>query len=146
MVLLDGAAATEERDEEDDTADSDEEGGSAEEVVAEKVEVVGVGALDDSAGADEEQAGEGEKEVEEEEAVLDALHVGLHSGGWRSRRAGEILAGLAEWWLGRRLQHCTGVKGWRMEAACGLRPCGLPHRQELQKSFDTIDIWPVLFQ
>ena len=48
MVLLDRAAAPEEGDKEDDAADDDEEDGGVEELVAEEVKVLGVGALDHS--------------------------------------------------------------------------------------------------
>ena len=56
VVLLDGAAAAEEGHEEDDAADHDEEDGGVEELVAKKVEVLAVHALDDSAGDDQAEA------------------------------------------------------------------------------------------
>ena len=56
MVLLDGAAAAKEGDEEDDAANDNEEDGSVEELVAQKVEILGVRSLDHSAGHYQEKS------------------------------------------------------------------------------------------
>ena len=56
VVLLDGTTAAEERDEEDDASDNDEEDRSGEELVAEEVQVLTVGSLDDTSSHDQEQS------------------------------------------------------------------------------------------
>ena len=56
MVLLDRAAAAKEGDKEDDAANDNEEDGSVEELVAEKVEILGVRSLDHSAGHYQEKS------------------------------------------------------------------------------------------
>ena len=56
MVLLDRAAAAKEGDEEDDAANDNEEDGSVEELVTEKVEILGICSLDHSAGHDQEKS------------------------------------------------------------------------------------------
>ena len=58
VVLLDGSATSEESHKEDDAADNDEEDRSGEELVAQKVEVLAVGSLDNPASHYEEQPGE----------------------------------------------------------------------------------------
>ena len=104
MVLLDRPAAPKEGDEEDDAADDDEEDGGVEELVAEEVEVLGVGTLDHSPHHYQQKARKlrietytielkiatadilihldllthRKKKVEEEEAVLDAFDARLH--------------------------------------------------------------------
>ena len=55
MVLLDGAATPEEGHEEDDAAHDDQEHGGGEELVPEKVEILGVGSLNNSSGDNQEQ-------------------------------------------------------------------------------------------
>jgi len=59
-ILLDGSAAPEESDEEDDAADHDEEDGRVEEVVAQEVQVLTVGSLNDSTGYNQHQTGKRE--------------------------------------------------------------------------------------
>ena len=56
MVLLDRAAAAKEGDKEDDAANDNEEDGSVEELVTEKVEILGIRSLDHSAGHDQEKS------------------------------------------------------------------------------------------
>ena len=56
MVLLDRAAAAKEGDEEDDAANNNEEDGSVEELVTEKVEILGIRSLDHSAGHYQEKS------------------------------------------------------------------------------------------
>ena len=56
VVLLDRAAAAKEGDEEDDAANNNEEDGSVEELVAEKVKILGVRPLDHSAGHYQEKS------------------------------------------------------------------------------------------
>ena len=56
VVLLDGTTAPEEGDEEDDASDNDEEDRSGEELVAEEVQVLTVGSLDDTSSHDQEQS------------------------------------------------------------------------------------------
>ena len=56
MVLLDRAAAPEEGDKEDDAANDHEEDGGVEELVAEEVKILGVGALDHSPDHYQEKA------------------------------------------------------------------------------------------
>ena len=55
VVLLDGAATPEEGHEEDDAAHDDQEHGGGEELVSEKIEILGVGSLNNSSGDNQEQ-------------------------------------------------------------------------------------------
>ena len=55
VVLLDGATTPEEGHEEDDAAHDDQEHGGGEELVPEKVEILGVGSLNNSSGDNQEQ-------------------------------------------------------------------------------------------
>ena len=55
VILLDGAATPEEGDKEDDAAHDDQEHGGGEELVPEKVEILGVGTLNNSSSHNQEQ-------------------------------------------------------------------------------------------
>ena len=63
MVLLDGTTAPEEGDEEDDAPDNDEEDRSGEELVAEEVEVLTVGSLNDPTSHNQEESWELKQET-----------------------------------------------------------------------------------
>ena len=118
VVLLDGSTAPEESHKEDDAADDDEEDRRGEELVAQEVEVLAVGSLDNSASHYEEQPGqlkhqtlhltlkereEGphcKEEVEEEERVLDTLDAGLHGGAGLSLLTGRLAGPILQLWSG----------------------------------------------
>ena len=55
VVLLDGTATPEEGNEEDDAAHDDQEHGGGEELVTEKIEILGVGSLNNSSSHNQEQ-------------------------------------------------------------------------------------------
>ena len=55
VVFLNGAAAPEEGDKEDNAAHDNQEHGGGEELVSEKVEILGVGSLNNSSGDNQEQ-------------------------------------------------------------------------------------------
>ena len=58
VVLLDGTATPKEGNEEDDAAHDDQEHGGGEELVSEEVEILGIGALNNSSRDNQEQTRE----------------------------------------------------------------------------------------
>ena len=58
VILLDGAATSEEGDKEDDTAHDDQEHRGREELVSKKVEILGIGSLNNSSSDNQEQTRE----------------------------------------------------------------------------------------